>query len=47
LIHIDKEYLLKKYGGDVEYTVDDWFKFLEEEDAKAAAQQKSSSSSSV
>jgi len=46
LTHIDKEYLLKEYGGDVEYEVEDWFKFLEEEEAKVAGQKKSSSSSS-
>jgi len=34
LTHIDKAYLLKDYGGDVEYSVTDWFDFLQDQDTK-------------
>jgi len=51
LVHIDKQYLLKEYGGEIEYSVTDWFKFLQETDAKLRGEEKkkgsSSSSSSV
>jgi len=46
LVHIDKESLLKEYGGDVDYDITDWFKFLEENDAKFSQKKKESSSSS-
>jgi hypothetical protein len=49
LVHIDKEYLLTEYGGEVDYTVTDWFNFLVEHDAKggpAVADKKKDSSSS-
>lgn len=41
--HIEKESLLKEYGGDLEYEIPDWYKFIEEQDAKKS----DSSSSSV
>jgi len=53
LTHIEKEYLLKEYGGDVDYDVTDWFRFLEQEDSKGGVdaisdvKKESSSSSSV
>jgi len=46
LVHIEKDYLLQEYGGDIEYTVSDWFKFLQETDAKLGAEKKKESSSS-
>jgi len=45
LVHIDKEYLLKEYGGEIEYTVKDWFNFLIEQDSKSQKKDSSSSSS--
>ena len=32
--HVEKESLLKEYGGELEYTVTDWFNFLIEQDSK-------------
>jgi hypothetical protein len=42
--HIEKESLLTEYGGELEYAIPDWYKFLEEQDA--LCQKKSDSSSS-
>lgn len=42
LTHIPPESLLKEYGGELEYEIPDWYKFIEEQDA----QRKSDSSSS-
>jgi len=45
LVHIEKDYLLKEYGGEVDYTVKDWFNFLIEQDSKSQKKDSSSSSS--
>jgi len=46
LDHIDKDSLLQEYGGELEYTVGDWYNFIEEQEAKSQKEEKKSSSSS-
>jgi len=31
LNHIDKESLLEDYGGDIQYSLEDWFKFIQQQ----------------
>jgi len=45
ITHIDKESLLVEYGGELQYTADDWFDFLGEQEAKSSLNVGSSSSS--
>jgi len=45
--HIEKESLLTEYGGELEYTVNDWFVFLQEQEAALGNKKSDSSSSSV
>jgi len=46
LDHIEKDSLLKEYGGELDYSVGDWYHFIDEQEARESNKEEKKSSSS-